>query len=280
MNEKLKILDIIRNSEQFLQQKGVDSPRLIAELIISDFLHLSRLELYTNFEKPLTNNEIYKLRDLITRAGKHEPVQYIIGETDFLDIKIKCDKRALIPRPETEELTSIIDYQLHGDENILDIGTGSGCISVYLANKNPNVIINAIDISKDALNLAKENAEKYNLNNIKFFEADILKRSPQNKYDVVVSNPPYISSNEISSLDINVKKFEPMEALDGGKNGVTFFEHIASILKNILSENGIFFLEFGYGQKELLEKVFIDYQIEIKKDMQKQDRFIIGRVAY
>lgn len=272
----MTIIEIIKQSEEYLTKKNVESSRLISELILSHFLKLERLELYTNFDKPLDEAEIEILRDKILRAGKHEPIQYILGNTNFLGLNILCDKRALIPRPETEELTKIIESEITKQKTCLEIGAGSGCISIYLAKQFPKVQFTALDISTDAISLAEENAAQYELTNLRFFEADIFKKIPQKKYDIFISNPPYISTSEISELDTNVKEFEPLLALDGGYEGVTFYKHFASIIQRVLNDNGKFYFEFGIGQEKMLLEIFENYQTEFRDDFTGRKRFLLG----
>lgn len=258
--------------------KNLDSPRLLIELMLAEELNCDRMQLYTNFDKPLQKDELDSLRLKVARIASYEPLQYVLGKTNFMGIEIKCDKRALIPRPETEELVKIIESELKGSERILDVGTGSGCISIYLAQKFPDTKIVALDISEKALELAKENAENLNIKNVQFYKANILKVTPKNKYDVVVSNPPYIPTNEINDLDTNVRSFEPISSLDGGSDGVTFYRHFSSILQKILNKNGKFYLEYGFGQTDKLLEIFRDYKTLIIKDINNINRFIIGEM--
>jgi release factor glutamine methyltransferase len=174
-------------------------------------------------------------------------------------------------------MVAYAETHINGDEKILDIGTGSGCIAVYLAKRFPDAEINAIDISQDAIDLAKENAENYKLKNVHFYKADIFKQIPIKKYDIIISNPPYITTNEINELDDNVRLYEPYNALDGGKKGVTFYEFIASILMKILSQNGKFFLEFGHGQVDAIREIFNNFEYKIEKDINGIERFIFGK---
>ena len=272
----MTILEIITTSTEYLTKKSHESPRLMAELLLCEILGQSRLSLYTKFDKPVKSEEIDKMREFIIRAGKNEPLQYITGTSNFLGLDIKCDSRGLIPRHETEHLAKIAEQSITNGDSILEIGTGSGCISVYLALKFPDSEITAIDISDDAIALAKENAELHNAGNINFFKADILKVLPQKNYKILISNPPYIPSKEINELEKNVKDFEPLNALDGGDEGVTFYTRYVSLIQKSLVQKGKFFFEFGYGQENKMKEIFSDFKFKIENDINGYPRFIIG----
>lgn len=272
----MTIIEIIKSTSEYFKKKNLDSPRLLIELLIADELNCNRMELYINFDKPLKDNELRNLRQNVARIAAHEPLQYVLGKTNFQGLEIKCDKRALIPRPETEELAKLVENDLKGTEKILEVGTGTGCISIYLAKKFPEIKIVALDISEEALELAKENAKLHNVNNIEFYKADIFQVVPKNKYDVFISNPPYIPTNEINNLDTNVKNNEPIISLDGGVEGVTFYKYFSSILQKVLVDNGRFYLEYGFGQTEKLLEIFGKYKTFVEKDFNNIERFIIG----
>jgi release factor glutamine methyltransferase len=211
----------------------------------------------------------------IKRLNNGEPVQYIVGDVDFYGNKIKVDKRVLIPRFETEGLVEIaLKYLFNTNIDIVDLGTGSGCIAITLKKKLPNINIDAVDISSDALDLARENAVINNVD-VNFINGDMLK--PLNKkYDAIISNPPYISYDE-EVMDI-VKNNEPNIALYADNNGLYFYEEILKNCGNYLKDKYFIFFEIGYNQGESIKELALHYlncNVEIKKDLQGFDRYII-----
>ena len=215
------------------------------------------------------------LEDAIKRLDAGEPVQYIVGDVDFYGNIIKVDKRVLIPRFETEGLVEIaLSYLTNTNLDIVDLGTGSGCIPITLKKKLPNINIDAVDISSDALEVARENAKLNNVN-INFIEGNMLE--PLNKkYDCIISNPPYIPYDE-EVMDI-VKNNEPKNALFADNDGLYFYEEILKNCKNYLKEKYYIFFEMGYNQGERIKNIaikYLDCDVEIKKDLQGFDRYVI-----
>ena len=211
----------------------------------------------------------------IKRLNNGEPVQYIVGDVDFYGNKIKVDKRVLIPRFETEGLVEIaLKYLSNTNIDVVDLGTGSGCIAITLKKKLPSINIDAVDISSDALDLAKENAVINNVD-VNFIKGDMLKQLNK-KYDVIISNPPYISYDE-EVMDI-VKNNEPNIALYADNNGLYFYEEILKNCKRYLKDKYFIFFEIGYNQGESIKELALKYlncNVEIKKDLQGFDRYII-----
>lgn len=215
------------------------------------------------------------IEDAIKRYENGEPIQYIVGDVDFYGNIIKVDKRVLIPRFETEGLVEIVFSHLTNTNlDIVDLGTGSGCIAITLKKKLSNINMDAVDISKDALNLAKENAKINNVD-INFYNGDMLK--PLNKkYDCIISNPPYIAYDE-EVMDI-VKNNEPNNALYADNNGLYFYEEILKNATNYLKEKYYIFFEIGYSQGEAIKELalkYLDCTVEIKKDLQGFNRYVI-----
>jgi len=225
----------------------------------------------------IDDTDIEKLENGLKRLTNDEPLAYILGNVDFYGNNLKVNKSVLIPRPETEILCETIIKENQDKKNldILDLCTGSGCIAITLA-KELNSKLVATDISKDAIELAKENANAECVK-VKFLISDMFKQI-SNKFDIIVSNPPYIESEDINTLSRSVKDFEPRWALDGGDDGLDFYKVIASISPNFLKKNGKLYLEIGYNQGEsvpkLLEKNFCD--IKVLKDYDKLDRIIVA----
>jgi release factor glutamine methyltransferase len=274
------LIEILNLSTDHLKNKGVDEPRLSAELIISGALGIKRLDIYLQFDRELNEDEICRIRNYLGRRSGHEPIQYILGETEFYGLKFKVDTSVLIPRPDTEILVEKAAC-LIGDRmlNIIEIGTGSGCIAVSLAHKCKNIKITATDNSDEALVTAKKNAELNKVaDRILFIKQDILKEIPKENYDVVVSNPPYISKNVLGSLNRQVKDFEPLGALTDGEDGLTFYKRINQILPQILKNCGSVLLEIGYDQADQVRSICEKSleNIEITRDLNGNPRVLTG----
>lgn len=256
------VLEVIQRSTQFLTQKGVDSPRLQVELLLAHVLRLPRLQLYLNFQRELTEPEVGQLRDFVKRRGQREPLQHITGSTSFVGLEIKCSKAALIPRPETEVLAErgwkFLQAVGDGQAVALDVGTGTGCIAIALATKAPTAQVIAADISPDALELARQNAAAHTVEGrIEFRAGDAFETVPETAtFDLVISNPPYIPSSEISALQPEVKDFDPMLALDGGEDGLVMFRRLALRAREWLKPGGRFMAEFSDGQEKELRTLF------------------------
>ncbi len=241
------VLEILNKTTSFFQHKGIPNPRLDAQYILAHGLKMKRMDLYLNFDKPLSEHELEILRPLVARRAKREPLQHIVGTTSFRGHEIRCDRRALIPRPETESLIDILKERLQGKESatVADIGTGSGAIAIAVKKEIPGMRVLATDISKDALDLAKENA-KFNDAEIEFFEGNLLEALPESeKFDVIVSNPPYIPDAEKEKLQPEVRDFDPALALFGGPDGLTLIRKILEQSQNRLHPEGRLLMEIG-----------------------------------
>jgi len=283
-----KLLDILKVTVDFLKRKGVEEPRLNAELMLCEVLNYDRLSLYINFDRPLTNREKEKYKELILRRINKEPLQYILGKVNFFGYNFIVNKNVLIPRPETENLIekalSVINNDKLNSYDILEIGTGSGCISISLSKEmdksNLNYKITAIDSFESAIELALKNSE---LNNIKkdkvifqvkdIFDDDINFES----YNIIISNPPYVSYQEYRCLPEEIRLFEPANALTDFEDGLKYYRRIF----NLLSKNDrkcICLLEIGYNQKAELEKLLSLYRLQNYKfelDFNKIFRYLI-----
>ena len=283
----MTVLEIIQRSTEFLQQKGVESPRLQIEWMLAHVLQMPRLKLYLNFDRALAEPELSRLRDLVRRRAAREPLQHILGTTSFCGLEMKCSRAALIPRPETEILAE------HGwkflaalgrSTTALDLGTGTGCIAIALAKQAPTAAVHAIDISPEALALARQNAEANQLSErITFHLGDGFDALPAGlKFDLIASNPPYIAAAEIATLSPEVRDFDPRLALDGGADGLDFYRRIAREAGGRLQTGGRLMLEFGDGQAGDLDKIFSDEKwivVEIVADYSPQPRILIARQA-
>ena len=245
-------------------------------------LKIHRINLYSNYDQPLTKIELAEFKALLKRCLTHEPVQFIIEKAQFIELELKVNNSSIVPRPETEQLASIIiseNKEIAELLDILDIGTGSGCLALALSKYLQKSNIDAIDNSEGSLILSKENAEINNITNVNFVYFDILKNIPEKKYNIVVSNPPYVDLTEYEKLEPEVKLFEPKDAITDNSDGLTFYRRFADILPQILEPGGKFYFEIGFGQKSELEIIFCSksYQIEFINDFSNIPRILKGR---
>ena len=244
-----RIVDLIQWSESYFREKSHQNPRLEIEWMLRSLLNCERLDLYMRFDEPLSGSQLSTLRGWVKRRSKNEPLQYITESCEFFGREFFVDTRVLIPRPETERLIdeAIKSIKHVRSPNILDIGTGSGCIAITLAEeiKNSNVI--GIDKSIGSLQVSKKNSAELNVENVTFFEMDILNQCPKEKFDLVISNPPYVPKSEMSGLMNDVKDFEPEIALTDFDDGLTFYKRISKIIPHILKDDSSCILELGIG---------------------------------
>jgi len=249
---------------EFLAKKGVDSPRLQAELLLARVVGLARMQLYLNFERSLSAEETDSLRELVKRRGQREPLQHILGSTSFCGYEIAVNRSVLIPRPETELLAeqgwrflNELSAAGHAELSALDLGTGSGCLAIALAAKCPGVKIYASDISGEALGVARENAVKNGVaERIEFLEGSAFEAVAVGvRFDLIVSNPPYIPSAEIETLAPEVRDYDPRSALDGGPDGLDFFRRLGREAGNFLKPHGKLMVEFGDGEAEAIRGI-------------------------
>jgi len=260
------VLEAIQRSTGFLARKGVDSPRLQVELLLAHALGVPRLKLYLNFEQKLTGANLETVRELVRRRGNREPLQHIIGSTSFCGFEIKVNRHVLVPRPETEMLAERA-WQFLAALNpppgaALDFGTGSGCLAIALAARCPGAQVHAADISVEALRVARENAALNNLiGKIQFHSGDGFAALPHGlPFDLIVSNPPYVPSEEIEALAPEVRDHDPRLALDGGADGLDFYRRLAAEAANHLRPAGRIMLESGDGQAEPIRQLFVQHK--------------------
>ncbi len=283
---RVTVLEAIQKSTDFLAKKNVDSPRLQTELLLAHVLKMPRMKLYLNFDRALTTPETDALRELVKRRGGREPLQHIVGSTSFCGYEIAVNRQALVPRPETELLAEL-GWQFLSTINsqpstALDFGTGTGCIAIALAAKCPNARIIAVDVSADALALAKENALKNKVaERIRFFHGDGFAALPEKfQFDLIISNPPYIPTAEIETLHPEVRDFDPRAALDGGADGLDFYRMFATRANPFLKPDGKIMLEFGDGQAHAIKKILEteNWIVEaVQEDYSQRARIIIAR---
>ncbi|MCB1103536.1 MAG: peptide chain release factor N(5)-glutamine methyltransferase [Opitutaceae bacterium] len=254
------VLEIIKMSADFLGGKGVEQPRLNAELMVGHALGLKRMQLYLQFERPLAESELETIRGYLRRRGQREPLQYILGETDFLGLALKTDRRALIPRPETEYLVSLLTEKIGASpRRVLDLGTGTGAIALALATHWPEAQVLATDVSTDALALAQENVEQVGLGGrVQLLQSDWYQQVPADTcFDLIVSNPPYLSDRETDETLVEVKNFEPRIALTPGGHGLESIQRIIAGAPAHLNEGGLLAMETGIAQHEAIAGLLV-----------------------
>jgi release factor glutamine methyltransferase len=262
VNRVWTIVELVNWSTQYLKEKGFEDPRLNTELLLCHTLKCSRMDLYTHFDKPLSNDELITFKSFFKRRLDHEPIQYIIGETEFMGLKFFVDKRVLIPRQETEILvqeTINLSRELEGNINILDIGVGSGNIAISLAKYINSALVTGIDVSDAALDVAKINAERHSLNSkIKLFRHNI--------FDEIIFDDKFGYEPSIATTDLG--------------DGLTYYKRIVEVGKLILKEGGWLLVEIAYNQKDDVSKILsgMEYSnVEAIKDYGGNFRVIKGK---
>lgn len=295
---------------EYLTGKGIDSPRLSAELLLSQVLALKRIELYTQFDKPVDKQQLDRLHDLVKRAGQNEPIAYLVGKTEFYSLELNVTPECMIPRPETELLVerAIEFLRTRPDRNstmgdtlqkgrisngarprtqfVCDLCTGCGCIAVAIAKNYPGARIIATDICDAALAVAAGNIEKHQLKDrITLLCGDlfdpIISGLDVDKFDLIVCNPPYVSTAEYEKLDRNVKDYEPKVALFAGVDGLDIYRRVIEKADQFLKPDAALMLEIGYAQgpavRELLEQTGAFAEIKSEKDLHNNDRIAIAK---
>lgn len=262
---RVTVLEVIQRSTEFLAQKGVDSARLQIELLLAHVLRLPRLKLYLNHERELTSSELDTVRELVRRRARREPLQQILGSTSFCGLEIAVTPAVLVPRPETELLAERAWEYLNkldaaDSPFVLDFGTGSGCLAIALAVKCPRSRVYGMDVSGEALEVARQNAAHHQVaDRIEFVAGDGFAVLPsQLRFDLIVSNPPYIPSDEVAELPPEVRDYEPLVALDGGVDGLTFFRRLAVESLPRVKPGSRMMLELGYGQEAAVQRIFTE----------------------
>ena len=281
-NKKIwRLIDLIKWGETYFKDKNFDNPRSEIEWLLEDLLNYKKIDLYLKFEEEIDSGKLFILKSWIKRRVSREPLQYITGKADFYGRSYFVNNKVLIPRPETEILIDAAIKNLLKKKNpfIIDIGTGSGCIGITLAIEIKKSNVLSIDISKDALLIAKNNAENHNIKNIQFLEIDILKNDINKKADLIISNPPYISKNELSTLMPEVKNHEPKISLTDNKDGFTFYERFVYLFPKILKNDGAAIIEVGREDHsirvlEIFKKNGMK-NIKVIKDLNSDNRAII-----
>lgn len=279
--ETWTVLKVLTWTKEFLAQKGVENARLESEWMLCAVLGLDRVGLYVNFDKPLTEVELSGYRGMVTRRSKREPLQYILGSQEFMGLEFEVTPSVLIPRHDTEVLVAEAVARGGDHARILEIGVGSGCVSVALAKALPSATIFGVDNSPQALGLAQKNADKHGVT-INLFEGSLFEPFQGQRFDLIVSNPPYIPTDDLRTLQPEVRDHEPVQALDGGADGLDFYRLIVSDASAYLNHGGGLLFEVGIGQAEavlgLLGKAGFG-ELFTAKDLNGIERVVGGRFA-
>ena len=273
------VLDVLQSTTAYFKKHEIEHPRLNAEHLLAHSLGCKRLELYLQFERALTENELAPLRELVRRRGQGEPLQHILGTVEFCGHIFLCDNRALVPRPETEELVELLKSTIPSPQcAILDVGTGTGVIALSLAAKFPNARVVATDVSEKALSLARENAARLGLHRVDFRQSDLL-GNVEGKFDVIVANLPYVGTSERASLSREVLH-DPEVALFAGEKGDELMRALITAAPNYLRPGGLLALEVGIRHSDPLAALLSEknyYDISPKKDYAGVTRFLFAR---
>jgi release factor glutamine methyltransferase len=281
-----KLLDLINSATARLEKKGVESARVNVERMLCAALECQRVDLYVDPDRIVASEIILRLEEMLSKRLADEPLQYILGETEFYGLRIKCDRRALIPRPETEFVVSkAIDCLEHLDRlYILDLACGTGCIGIALAMNLPQASITAVDISEDAISLAKENAMRHNLiTRFRFAAGDMFSAIGNHGtlYDAVVCNPPYIRVGEWEMLQRQIRDFEPKRALLSGEDGLDFIRLMLKQVSEFLVPGGYLIFEIGQGQADKVRQLITETGtlqfIETVQDYAAIERVVVAR---
>jgi release factor glutamine methyltransferase len=276
----MTVLELLQSTTAYFKKHNVESPRLNAEHLLALVLKQKRIELYLEFERTLTEEELAPLRGLVRRRGQGEPLQHLLGTVEFAGRTFLCDKRALIPRPETEQLVELLKSGITNRESrILDVGTGSGVIALSLAATFPEARVTASDVSDDALQLARENAVRLGLEEkIVFARGDLLE-AVEGPFDLIVANLPYVSSGDRSTLAREVLR-DPEVALYGGERGDEMVCTLIEAAPSYLAPGGLLALEVGLGQADSMAAVMSKknyHDIKTERDYGGVIRFLFGR---
>ena len=276
----MTVLEVLQATTAYLKKRNVENPRLNAEHLMAHALRRKRIELYLDFERALTETELAPLRGLVKRRSEGEPLQHLLGTVEFCGLTFLCDKRALVPRPETEQLVELLETRIENRElRIVDVGTGSGVIALSLAAKMPEAQVLGVDVSEDALALAQENADRLNLSErVQFLKGRLLENI-EGAFDLIVANLPYVSIQDRHTLSLEVLH-DPEVALFAGAQGDELVSELIDQAPFRLRPGGLLALEIGLGQSEALlsalaEKNYRD--ISSKNDYNGVTRFLFAR---
>jgi release factor glutamine methyltransferase len=279
----MTVLELLQSTTAYFGKKGVDRPRLNIEHLLADALGKKRIELYLEFDHSLSARDLEPLREKVRRRAEGEPLQHLLGHWDFFGRTFKTDRRALIPRSETELLVEVMlkEFGTCGPSanRLVDVGTGSGILAITFALERPGLEVSAVDLSEEALSLARENAERLGVSErVAFHTSDLLDQM-EGPFHWIVANLPYIPTADLGELQREVK-FDPALALDGGKDGLTIIKRLIESIPGKIAPNGMIALELGQGQAQRVGGFLADqnyHDISIRKDYQGVDRLLIAR---
>lgn len=281
----MTVLEAIQRSAEYLAGKGVDSPRLQAELLLADVLKAPRMQLYLRFERALQEPEVAALRERVKRRARREPLQHILGTAIFCGLEMEVNPSVLVPRPETELLAEMA-WRFAGERGpkarVLDFGTGSGCLAIAVAAHCPEAEVVAADISADALVVATRNVARHGLEaRVRLLQSDGFSNIPADRaFQLVVTNPPYIPAADLEGLQPEVRDFDPRQALDGGADGLRFYRLLAQEAGDRLAPGGRLMAEFGDGQEGGIRELFEaqNWIVEaIHPDYNRTPRILVAR---
>jgi release factor glutamine methyltransferase len=267
-----------------LKKRGFSSPRLDAELLLCHVLQQDRIKLILEAERPLEKNELTRYRELFQRRRAGEPVAYLLGVREFYGRPFRVDRRVLIPRPDTETLVEVaLERTVHLDlsARVLDLCTGSGCVAITLAKERPTTCVVGLDISADAVEVARENLVRLGAVNCAIGQSDLYAALGQPKafFDLITANPPYIPEGEIPGLDVDIRGFEPHVALSGGDDGLTIMRRVVGEAPKYLAPGGVLAVEMMTGQGAAVTEIFEQngfVDVRIKKDLGARERVVSG----
>ena len=280
MTEKWTVLKILKWTTDYFSEKGIESGRLDAELLLSATIGMDRVGLYVNFERPLDAKELADYREKVRRRAQREPTQYILGAAEFWSLPFNVDQNVLIPRADTEVLVEEALKRLSPKAAVLDVGTGSGAIAVALAYELPELQVTALDCSEEALSVAASNAQQNGVaDRVACVKGD-LKKLPAGPFDMIVSNPPYIPVRDMEGLMPEVCDFEPRLALEGGEDGLDAYRQLAVQAAKCLTDGGWLVVEVGINQAADVSALFLAAglnEISVRDDYSGIPRVVMGR---
>ena len=272
------IREILSLSEEYLAKHRIESPKVKAEWLISHSLGMKRLDLFMQHDRPLSEDELSCIRALLKRCASHEPVQYICGSTSFYGYEMQVGPGVLIPRPETEILVDLALKEVQEGQQVLDLCTGSGCIPIAMQlERNNQLEIYACDLKGEALEYAQKNITLNKAENIQLIECDLFDKIPEIKFDLITSNPPYVSRGELNEMGLDVKKHEPESALFAENDGMAIISKIAYNAKKFLKPGAKLFIEIGIHQGPRCLQLFEELEytnVEVIKDYSQRDRIL------
>ena len=276
-------LELIRLTTEYLGKRGVASPRLDAEVLLAHVLGVPRIQLYVQFDRPLEPGEVDSYRALVRRRGQREPVAHLVKRREFWSLELTVDRRALVPRPETELLVELCLGRMGETGRFADLGTGSGAIALALLHERAGWRAVGIDCSSDALEVAGTNADELDLSDrVEWRRGDLLAPLADEQVELIVSNPPYIPSGEIDALQPEVARYDPRGALDGGADGLDVIRRIAAEAPACLSAQGLLALEFGAGQQDTVRALFETAgfrNLEVRNDYAGRPRVLLAEAG-